>query len=42
VVRKKLGLTLASEKTDCGRVYRITKRKPGAIEPDSTAVQAGA
>ena len=42
VVRKKLGLTLVSEKTDGGRVYRIAKGKPGAIEPDSTAVQAGA
>src|SRR2546423_872222 len=42
VVRKKLGLALASEKTDGGRVYRIAKGKPGAIEPDSTEVQAGA
>ena len=42
VVRKKLGLTLASEKIDGGRVYRIDKGKPGAIEPDSTEVQAGA
>ena len=42
VVRTKLGLTLVSEKTDGGRVYRIAKGKPGAIEPDSTAVQAGA
>jgi hypothetical protein len=42
VVRKKLGLTLASEKIDGGRVYRIAKGKPGAIEPDSTEVQAGA
>jgi hypothetical protein len=41
VVRKKLGLTLASEKTDGGRVYRIARGKPGAIA-DSAAVQAGA
>jgi Protein of unknown function (DUF3489) len=34
VVRKKLGLKLASEKTDGGRVYRIAGGKPGAIEPD--------
>jgi hypothetical protein len=39
VVRKKLGLKLASEKTDGGgRVYRIAGAgKPGAIEPDTTA-----
>ena len=42
VVRKKLGLTLASEKTDCGRVYRIAGGKPGAIEPDTTAAQPSA
>jgi hypothetical protein len=40
VVRKKLGLKLASEKTDGGRVYRIAgDGKPGAIEPDTTAAQ---
>src|SRR5256885_11210139 len=33
VVRKKLRLNLVSEKTDGGRVYRIAKGKPGAIEP---------
>jgi Protein of unknown function (DUF3489) len=38
VVRKKLGLKLASEKTDGGRVYRIPGGgKPGAIEPDTPA-----
>jgi hypothetical protein len=40
VVRKKLGLKLASEKTDGGRVYRIAGgSKPGVIEPDTTAAQ---
>jgi hypothetical protein len=42
VVRKKLGLELASEKTDSGRVYRIAGGKPGVIEPDVTAAQASA
>ena len=43
VVRKKLGLKLASEKTDGGRVYRIAgASKPGAVEPDTTAAQPGA
>jgi hypothetical protein len=42
VVRKKLGLNRTSEKTDGGRVYRIAGGKPGAIEPDGAAVQAGA
>jgi hypothetical protein len=37
--RKKLGLKLASEKTDGGRVYRIAGGKAGAIEPDTTAAQ---
>jgi hypothetical protein len=38
VVRKKLGLELASEKTDGERVYRIAGAgKPGAVEPDTTA-----
>jgi hypothetical protein len=38
VVRKKLGLKLASEQTDGGRVYRIAgSGKSGAIEPDTTA-----
>jgi Protein of unknown function (DUF3489) len=43
VVRKKLGLKLASEKTDGGRVYRIAGGgKPAAIAPDTTATQPGA
>ena len=43
VVRKKLGLKLASEKSDGGRVYRIAGGgKPGVIEPDTTAAQPGA
>jgi hypothetical protein len=43
VVRKKLGLKLASEKTDGGRVYRIAGGgKPGATEPDTTAAQPSA
>src|SRR5262245_18074351 len=40
VVRKKLGLKLASEKTDGDRVYRIAgASKPGAIEPDTTTAR---
>ena len=40
VVRKKLGLNLASEKTDRGRVYRIAGGgKPTAIGPDTIAAQ---
>ena len=42
VVRKKLGLRLASEKTDGGRVYRIAGGKPAAIEPDTTVAQPSA
>jgi hypothetical protein len=42
VVRKKLGLNLASEKTDGGRVYRIAGGKPGAIEPNTTVAQPSA
>jgi hypothetical protein len=42
VVRKKLGLKLASEKTDGGRVYRIVGGKPAAIEPDTIAAQPSA
>ena len=43
VVRKKLGLKLASEKTEGGRVYRIAGGgKPAAIEPDTTAAQPSA
>ena len=42
VVRKKLGLKLASEKSDGGRVYRIAGGcKPSIIEPDSSG-QPGA
>ena len=38
VVRKKLGLKLASEKTDSGRVYRIAGgSEPTAIDSDTTA-----
>jgi hypothetical protein len=40
VVRKKLGLTLASNKTDGCRVYRITGA--GSIDPDTTAAQLSA
>jgi hypothetical protein len=42
VVRKKLGLKLASKKTDGDRVYRIAGGEPGAIEPDTTAAQPSA
>jgi hypothetical protein len=43
VVRKKLGLKLASEKTDGGRFYRVAGGgKPGAIEPDTSATQPSA
>ena len=42
VVRKKLGLKLASEKTDGGRVYRIAGGKAGCIEPDTPAAQPSA
>ena len=39
-VRKRLGLKLASETSDRGRVYRIGGGgKPGVIEPDTTAAQ---
>ena len=40
VVRKKLGLPLASEKTDDGRVYRIAGT--GAGDPDPTAAHLSA
>ena len=43
VVRKKLGLKLASEKTDGCRAYRIAGGgKPGVIEADTTAAQPSA
>ena len=34
VVRKKLGLTLTSEKTDGERVYRVTVGKPPKSKPN--------
>jgi hypothetical protein len=34
VVRKKLGLNLASEQTDKGRVYRIRGGKPSTVSAD--------
>jgi hypothetical protein len=40
VVRKKLGLPLASEKTDYGRVYRIAGT--GSVDPDTTAARLSA
>ena len=42
VVRKRLGLKLACEKTDGGRVYRIAGGKAGCIEPDTPAAQPSA
>jgi hypothetical protein len=39
VVRKKLGLTLHSEKTDGERVYRVTD-KPDEVAEASTSAQA--
>jgi Protein of unknown function (DUF3489) len=42
VVRKKLGLKLAFEKTDRGRVYRIAGGEPGAIEPNTSAARPSA
>jgi hypothetical protein len=42
-VRKKLGLKLASEKSNGGRVYRIAGGiEPGAIAPNTTAAQPDA
>jgi hypothetical protein len=42
VVRKKLGLRLASEKTGGGRVYRIDgDGEPGAIESDAAVARPG-
>jgi hypothetical protein len=37
VVRKKLGLTLESGKTDGGRVYRIVTGKPAKAKPKAKA-----
>jgi hypothetical protein len=44
VVKKKLGLTLASEKTTSGRIYRIVGTKTSAPSPSAsgTAEQADA
>ena len=37
IVRKKLGLTLESEKPDDGeRIYRIVTGKPSKLKPDAT------
>jgi hypothetical protein len=33
VVRKKLGLTLQSEKTEADRIYRIVAGKPSTVKP---------
>jgi hypothetical protein len=40
-VRKKLGLTLASEKTEGGRIYRIVVGKPSRAmaKPEDTGRQ---
>ena len=38
VVRKKLGLTLESEKTKSGRIYRIVKAKASASAPSPSAL----
>jgi Protein of unknown function (DUF3489) len=40
VVRKKLGLTLRSDKTDGDRVYRIEERKPSKRKTESSEHQA--
>ncbi len=37
VVRKKLGLTLQSEKTDGNRIYRVVAGKPVATKPKPVA-----
>jgi len=44
VVKKKLGLTLASEKTKSGRIYRIVRAKTSAPSPSAlgTAEQGDA
>jgi hypothetical protein len=36
VVKKKLGLTLASEKTKSGRIYRIVRAKTSAPSPSAS------
>ena len=40
VVRKKLGLTLTSEKTDGERIYRVTAGKPSKSKPKIAAPPA--
>jgi Protein of unknown function (DUF3489) len=37
VVKKKLGLTLESEKTKSGRIYRIVRAKTSAPSPSASA-----
>ena len=39
VVKKKLGLTLTSEKTKSGRIYRIVATKPSAPSRSATVMQ---
>jgi site-specific DNA recombinase len=38
VVKKKLGLTLASEKTKSGRIYRIVRAKTSAPSPSTSGI----
>ena len=38
IVKKKLGLTLASEKTRSGRIYRIVRAKPSTSAPSPSAL----
>jgi hypothetical protein len=42
VVKKKLGLTLDSEKTTSGRIYRIVGTKTSPASPSGTAEQRDA
>src|SRR5215472_10578301 len=39
IVKKKLGLTLTSEKTKSGRIYRIVATKPSAPSRSATVMQ---
>ena len=41
VVKKKLGLTLASEKTESGRVYRIVRKKVSTIHSAEMTQERG-